>query len=410
MVVSVGGAAAPITKALEVASPRFVLFVVSSDSRPQVEDEVLPSLVGNLPQWECLTVTDHEDIGRCYGEIRRGLVGWMERRELKDSEVAVDITGATKPMSAALALSAVERFSSFKYVGGDIRDKRNLGVVVDGAERILTCQNPWNTFAVRDLERAASLLRECHADLAAAVLGEAAKRCDEAIAARLDVLSRLVQSYGFADRFDFKGAINAYRRGRSSLSLVVGQSLRVKTECDFKRWEVLREQTKDNSQTPGRETILELIANADRRAGQFRWDDAVGRLYRVIELYAQGLAKRAFESELGKVPRASLPAEHRAWMQREYGTPRDGMYKLGIQPLFRILERCGGTQLRSAGSYNRLKKHLQRRNSSLFAHGSIPVKERAFRGFRAAVLAELKIGEDEIPGWPDIASALEQVL
>ena len=409
LVISVGGAAAPITKALTEANPGFVLFVVSSASKPQVVNEIVPSLRKAL-QWEYLEVDDHQDIGKCYGKIRKGLSSWLDRRDLKEAEVAVDITGATKAMSAALALAAVERLSMFHYVGGDTRDKGNLGVVVDGAEHVFTCQNPWNTYAVRDLERAAALIREYHADLAADVLGRAAQRCDGKIARTLQVLEGLVRSFAFADRFDFKNAIHHYKQCQSNLELVVhDDSLFQLIEEAFRHWEQLREQTKDSGKTPGRETVLELLANADRRAKQSRYDDAVGRLYRATELHVQGLAKSAFGAELGKLRLDSLPPEYQSWMRNEFVHSEEEKYKLGVRNLYRVLEHCGKLPANQVGAYDRLKGHLQKRNNSLFAHGSIPVKEPDYERFKKAVFQEITAKEEEIPEWPDIAGILEQV-
>ena len=380
--------------------------MVSDGSKPQVEQEILPAISGTPPQWECLPVTDHQDIGRCYGEIRQGLADWLRRRDLQDSDVAVDITGATKAMSAALALAAVERLSSFRYVGGDTRDSKNLGVVVDGSERTFVCENPWNTYAVRDLERAGTLMREYHADIAGEVLSGAARRCNGEMRTRLDALSHLLWSFASADRFDFGGALDGYRRCRRLLPLVLGDALLVPVEDTFQRWRVLRTQTKRTDTTPGRETVLELVANANRRAHQGRYDDAVGRLYRAVELHAQRLLKAAFGTELGKLHPASLPVRHRPWLRENFRQHPDGHYKLGIERLFRVLKRCGGLPDGQRETYERLKPHLFKRNHSLFAHGSRPVKEHDYREFRDALYRELGISRYEIPVWPDLQSIL----
>lgn len=411
LVISVGGAPAPVKAALDEADPRFVLFVVSSGSKAQVEGSILPAISGAPPQWECLMVTDHQSIETCYAEIRRGLAGWLKRRDLGDREVAVDITCATKAMSAALALAAVERLSTFRYVGGDARNRRNLGVVDDGSEQVFESRNPWNTYAVRDLERASVLMRGYYADLAAEVLGGAAERCDNSMRTKLTVLSSLVRSFAHADRFDFKSARASYRRYYREVPFVVrDDSLAEQAKTAFSRWKRLNEQTKDSGRTPGRETVLELIANADRRAVQSRYDDAVGRLYRAVELHVQGLAKERFGDELGRLRLQSLPGDAaRSWMRREYGEPTDGSYKLGIEALFRVLRRFGGLPHDQTHSYDELKNHLQKRNNSLFAHGSIPVKERDYQEFRGAVLEEMSIPADDVPAWPDLGGVLERI-
>ena len=69
MVASVGGSPEPVRKALYEGRPSYALFVVSDASRSQVEDEILPGLGCGL-QYGYLEISDHQDIGICYQEIR----------------------------------------------------------------------------------------------------------------------------------------------------------------------------------------------------------------------------------------------------------------------------------------------------------------------------------------------------
>ena len=142
LIASVGGAPQPVIAAIEWRKPDFILFAVSKDSRAQVEDAILPAL-DYVPQNESVTISDHQDIGACYQEIRNAAEAWLNRRGIADDEVYVDNTGGTKAMSSALLLATVERFSAFTYVGGEVRSAEGLGIVVDGAERVITSQNPW---------------------------------------------------------------------------------------------------------------------------------------------------------------------------------------------------------------------------------------------------------------------------
>ncbi len=408
MVMTAGGSPAPIRAALTEGRPDFVLFVVSHGSRGQVESEVLPQFPHQF-QWEYLVITDHQDIGTCYYEIRRGLIDWLGRRALTDADVVVDITGGTKAMSAALALAGVERLSNFRYVGGTKRDADNLGVVVTGSERIIGCRNPWNKYAIRELERASRLLDDSYADSAASVLGQAIGRCDDSVQVRLRPLSDLVSALAASDRFDFKKAISKFNPLRKALEQILSWDLWQELLALHEHWSKVREQTKYSSITPRRDTILELIANADRRAIQSRYDDGVGRLYRAVELYAQGLARQSFGAELGKVPFESLPKDRNAEIRREFGKPREGIYELGTKKLFEMLRYDDNVPDDIIGIYTRLRKHLHARNNSLYAHGSVPVTKKQFLEFREAIRVELSIADSEIPTWPDISSALSEL-
>ena len=402
MIASVGGSPEPVRKALGEGRPPYALFVVSGASRSQVEDEILPGL-GYVPQYGYLEISDHQDIGICYQEIRTDIERWLSERKLAPEEVYIDITGGTKAMSAALMLAAVERFKNFTYVGGSSRDSNNLGTVVTGSELVVRCQNPWVTYAVRELDRANGLLEGFYADSAAAVLEDAARKCDESQRARLEAFAGLAKALGLADRFDFKRAHSEFLRWHQKLELSLDYPLYQRLVSLHEHWKAVGDQVKHNDQTAGRETLLELVANADRCAKQSRYDDAVGRLYRAVELRSQQLVKQAFGAELGKVSIECFPAVRREEVIEKLGQPDDGPYKLGIQNLFQILEFSEDEALsEQAHTYDCLKDHLQKRNNSLLAHGLLPVKKESFESFWKSALSALGLCDSDIPRWPQL--------
>ena len=410
LIASVGGSPQPVIKAIEWQKPDFILFVVSEGSRAQVEGEVLPAL-DYVPQREFAVVPDHQDIGTCYQEIRDAASAWLARLGIADSEVYVDNTGGTKPMSSALAMAAVERFSAFTYVGGARRSAEGLGVVLDGAENVISARNPWNQYAVRDLERANWLLSQFHADAAARILGEAAGRCDKEFRNRLLGFADLAEAMGEADRFRFGAAFKKFNGRRRELEFTLGYPAFSSAATLSDAWNKLDLQTKSDGKTPGRETLLELLANAERRAKQSRYDDAAGRLYRAVELRGQQLARYAFGAELGRPRLDDFPANRRADAQALLGAPdEDGRYKLGVQKLYEALSLSEDEILREQGAaYERLKGHLAVRNESLLAHGLKPVREEVFNNFWRDALDVLGVQESEIPRWPELNLALPQI-
>ena len=183
--------------------------------------------------------------------------------------------------------------------------------------------------------------------------------------------------------------------------------------CDFSgiqrlislhgHWRAVRDQTKDNGRTAGQETLLELLANAERRAKQSRFDDAVGRLYRAVELRGQQLVKQAFGAELGRVALERFPASRRNDVLDKLGEPRCGAYKLGVQNLFQALEFGEDEDLcAQARIYDCLCNHLSNRNSSLLAHGLQPVAKERFESFWEAALPALGLCDADIPRWPQL--------
>ena len=286
-------------------------------------------------------------------------------------------------------------------MGGSSRDSNNLGTVITGSENVVKRQNPWVTYSVREFERANWLLASFYADSAAEILEAAARKCDESQRARLEAFAGLAKALGLSDRFDFKGAYSELARWRHKLELLLDYPLYQRLVSLHGHWKAVKDQVAQNNMTAGRETLLELLANADRRAKQSRYDDAVGRLYRAVELRGQQLVKRAFGAELGKVSTECFPAVRREDVIEKLGQPDDGPYKLGVQRLFQVLEFSEDESLREqAQIYDRLKNHLQKRNNSLLAHGLQSIKKESFESFWKSALSTLGICDSDIRRWP----------
>lgn len=413
LIASVGGTPAPIIETMQRQKPDFVLFVASEGSKPEVEARILTEEtlreLGYTPQYETMTLSDHQSVGDCYREIRGAASEWVARRGMAAESVYVDYTGGTKTMSAALVLAGVERFSAFTYVGGDRRDKGGLGVVLDGAETVIYSQNPWNQYAARDLERANELLAGFHADAAADILHEAASKCDPEHKNRVRGFASLALALGEADRFSFGSARGAFGQARgNSLEYTLDYPTFQKLSDMAVGWDKVAVQINAPGKTPGRETLLELLANAERRAAQSRYDDATGRLYRAVELRGQQLARDAFGAELGKIKPDAFPADRRADAQDMFGDPdENGVIKLPIQNLYAALQFSEDERLREQGAkYDRIKGHLTQRNQSLLAHGVSPVSQGGFESFWKAALEVLEVEESEIPRWPPLELTL----
>lgn len=401
-VISVGGSAEPIAKSLNEAKPAFVMFVVSEGSKPEVEANVLPRL-GYVPQYNCISVADAGDLAACYETLRTAIPKWLAERALLPPEVYVDITGSTKPMSAALAMAGAEHFAQFCYVSGKERDKGGLGVVKTGTEEVFRTVNPWDKLAARERDRATWLFRSYYGEAAAEQLRQAAEKCGPELQQELKALAGLADCFASADRFQFADVYARHRKVRDQLSLIFshrGQhSLFVALDHLADHWNSVAEERKGEGATVSA-TLRELLANAERRASQARRDDAVARLYRAAELFAQGKLQEAYGWKLGKASlevSVSLPPENRRSLQGEFGP------KLALQQAFRALgcsPRPGDREI--SGRYEAIKGHLQKRNESILAHGLRAAREEDFQSFWNALLPVVEVTEGEIPRWPGL--------
>jgi CRISPR-associated protein (TIGR02710 family) len=125
--------------------------------------------------------------------------------------------------------------------------------------------------------------------------------------------------------------------------------------------------------------VEDLLFNAERRAGQQRYDDAVARVYRALELVAQIRLKTKYgidtaNVELGKIPQPLLA-------ELECARSAEGRVELGLLKAWILLETMPDPVLGPWFTQRKgqVKDFLSVRNSSILAHGVRPVDEAVYR-------------------------------
>lgn len=121
--------------------------------------------------------------------------------------------------------------------------------------------------------------------------------------------------------------------------------------------------------------IYDLWLNALRRCDQGRFDDAVARLYRIVEWIAQWVLRKDFDIDTKDIPEEFIPNELREPRDRALHKNREGKYQA---PLFYAWElvrlKSQGALGQWAGSNGKsLLTFTKVRNSSILAHGNQPI-------------------------------------
>ncbi|MCC6367834.1 MAG: TIGR02710 family CRISPR-associated protein [Bryobacterales bacterium] len=402
---SLGGTPTPVIEALKRGPVECALFVVSEKSEPLVEQSILPA-IGYLLQWECVRMRDPDDLNTCYQEIRRAISDWLDRRRLQPEQVYFDLTGGTKPMSAALTLAAVERIPLYHYVSG-AREKEGLGTVITGTERSITGLNPWKQFAIRQRELATQLYEQGHIEAAAELLDQASQSVTER-SETLKALARLCRVLAKLDLFQFKGLPKDLGQCRRQLEVAFEQHGADKLITWLRElWvhvQALEAESRSRKDHP--RSLLELLANARRRHRQHRHDDAIARLYRAAELYAQNRLYAAFGATSGHISLASLDGGLAANLRSAF--PDDLVYgerlQLSCAKGFAALKYSPLVEdHRLPEVYECLKPALEKRNQSWLAHGTRPAESADFDQMWELLIGKFGIAESAIPEWPKIS-------
>jgi len=405
--ITVGGSHQPIATSIKSQNPDRVVFICSDGakgSKSQVIGEGKPcevrkgtEVIESLPniptqlelgdrfdaERDLVLIQEPDNLTECYSKINQKIRA--VKQESPNAEIAADYTGGTKTMSVALATAALDaeinlfittsttRQNLIKVESGErTRKAATTGVVVtktvDKALPVYL-QNYNYTAAIADLQ---NLLQSTE------LSSDQTRQIDEL----------LDQCEGFDawDRFDHRLALsrlqpymkqsNIQPYGLFLKKVIASRSLLDK-ELD----------TSDGMTGHGYEVVEDLLLNADRRASQKRYDDAVGRLYRAIELLEQIRLFKQYGILTGDVDISKLPEQ----LQAEYESRKASNHKKKLQlALFQSYDLLSKFTDDPLGQLfvtykDRILNSLETRNHSLFAHGFQPISESSYRAFNQVI-------------------------
>lgn len=318
------------------------------------------------------------------------------RAEYPNALIELDFTSGTKPMSAAAVAAAVaRRVPRLHYAVGPrdetgrvIRTEKLVSFDTDQmvADPLL-CElgrlfNEGQHSAVRS--QAGSLVKEL---------------TDPLLRARAESLAYLAEVYEHWDRFAWNEAFCLLREYRKR-DRATGCLHEAGWDLDRLADQVAHlKRCKAPHVYPAR--LADLLANAQRRIGQGRHDDAAARLYRLTEYIAQVRFRKQFGIKELNNPTGNVSLEQIAPYAPQLAAylsshkkPENGRISLGVRYTIAALAEAKDSvgqlmQERYNPSKNapftsekgRLGYLLDQRNQSLLAHGTVPVTEKMATAF-----------------------------
>lgn len=415
LLISVGGTPEPVAYSINRHCPEALILFASRESRREIEDKVRPLTTHRWRDQEVVTTESHEDLTACLSALERDLPRALASLGLRYEDLLVDYTGGTKTMSAALVLGTVHKPVRYSYVGGKVRGKAGLGVVLDGSELVVLSPNPWDVLASELRRRLARQFNHGHFAEAAETAREAAQRVGECWQPFYSALARLCEGYHLWQGLDVTKVpahlpralqeldIFAKGSGEPALLAFVAAARR-----DAERLQAVAEAQKAAGQKGRpvppealRALVVDLVANAELTAGRLRRaDDGVARLYSAIEklakaeLLALGIDNSACRPE-------QLPEPLREDYARRYRDPESGLLKFGLMASYELLQALDRpVGQRFAARREDLRAVLNVRNMSLLVHGWQPVREDVYEKMLAVTLDFLELEREALPQLP----------
>ncbi|MFM8524911.1 MAG: TIGR02710 family CRISPR-associated CARF protein, partial [Cyanobacteriota bacterium] len=401
LIITLGTSPEPIINCISSLRPDRVVFLCSTESQVLVDTVLSKVPLHDFQAERDLVVLQQRLSGKGSDGVENELdqldrvyiraldLFLRVRDEDRGCRIIADYTGGTKTMTTGLAMAAID--------DGDVKLHLTVTDRSRGQSAISGYSSPVavSTAAIharrlRDRELPSLLKRHDY---------EAARQAVRRVQAIVDPdadtrqwlqwLEALLVGLDAWDRFDHRRALDVLeglgdRRLHQPLLFplkrVIGSRRLLDQEAEEQRWPQMKGH--------GLEAVEDLLRNAERRAGQERYDDAVGRLYRAMELTEQLLLKIGVCEQVGpegiltgdvdleRLPEALQPRWQAKAAQSHAGQPsaKPRPLKIGLADGFDLLADLGHpTGLEWQQRRAELINAINTRNSSLFAHGFQPV-------------------------------------
>ena len=419
LLISVGGAPEPIIKSIELNNPEGIIFFVSRSSYNSVSEKILPAVMDickRIPPHEIVVSPDEQDIGESSFALLKEVPVAMKKlgREWQWPETC-DLTGGTKPMSAALVWASSRFPCIFSYIGSDSpqsRTKGGLGIVINGHERCMLRENPWNAIAYYDVKQAVTLFNGGQYANAVLSLNATLERVSDPQRKRLlNLICGIWKGYEFWDAFNHKNAIKEFSKHIQSFVDVaqteepIWPGLTEFAEKTTKCFAELKNLPTNKPEQLSWAKINDLLANALRR-GDFegKYDDATARCYAAIEKYGKHALKLNHGIDNSNCRLEQLPDELVEEYKRKYSSgENEDHLQFGMQATYKILIHLAdpiGT--RFCEIKKDLDKVLPLRNASILGHGFVPIKKSGFDDIFRVALTLMKLEKKDLTAFPEI--------
>lgn len=384
-----------LAKSIQTHNPDKLYFIatnVSLDTIPRIEAAIGHPLQHESP----LQVENAEDVEASWKTTAEAIRSILAAG-FKAEDITLDFTSGTKAMSAGAVLAGVSlQCGWLSYVGGGKRD--DTGRVITGTERVITL-TPNQVFLENRRRLFRDLFNAFQYEACLSLVREARKgNADPDLQDEMDAVENLALAYSCWDKFDHSTAAAHFQKVPRTWNSRWRIDAAASKEMVFKI-DKQRTAYKNSNQIRdkyGPEILADLLANAARRAVEGKYDDAVARLYRAMELTAQALLAQK-DIDTSDVNLEQLPG---AW-QHEYQGSRKPI-QLGQEKAFELLKDTGQPKGNQFLENKRLRNYLSKRNSSILAHGLDPVGKETYDHLRQ------EVNEMAVQAFPGLAALLDK--
>ena len=358
--------------------PHHVIFFASDKSKETIkyveelflkdDDEFIKD-----EDYQIVLINAIDDLNTCF-EAYESKIWELYTAKDNDYQIIMDYTSGTKTMSAAMASCGMFYSKDLISVGGD----RSTGEVSRGTEII----NYQNIYKIYDKFALMRVRYNFNANRFMACIDLLNYIVDMNI--HKESLLYLCKSYYAWDNMDFEEAYDNLRK----VDINHIELMEIRDDIKFNLKALGNIVNSRSVNLKNCYILASLINNSIRRSEEFKYDDAIARLYRSFELIAQSeLSKYDLESsdiDVSILRKNNVSEEFILDLEK---TEEDGKIRIGLEKDYLLLNELGN----GIGKYymenqSKIKNLTRKRNNSILAHGLDSLSEKDFDEFLEIVL------------------------
>lgn len=333
----------------------------------------------DLNHYQFLTIPDVDHFDDCFQTIVK------EIRDHVDYDVIIDYTSGTKTMTMSAAIASVLYHKKLTFISG----KRGQNGLVSPKTEDIRTQNLYSVYDKLLFGKVKDAFNSYRFKTAEVILDEIVDLENR------NTYQKLFQAYNFWDKFNHQ------------------EAAKIITQEDMGNLKDIKEILTNNKEFLGTlvnakkirgiYVLADLLNNTQRRFQEDKYDDALARLYRAVELIAQQHLQDTYQINTSQVDLDKVPETLQDYYERK--RDRNGKITIGLREDYVLLheldEQLGDAFL----SDNRLKYLLQSRNNSILAHGLEPITGEKIAEIKELYEKTLQLG---IMIYPNIEELMQK--
>jgi CRISPR-associated protein (TIGR02710 family) len=344
-------------------APSKVLFFGTKKSKAtvnEIKSQYQSKTSRKLDFSEFIEITNYDKFDHCFLVMKKEM-DRLENSDNNNHDIIIDYTSGTKTMTTAASTLSILYHKKLSLISGK-RGKK--GIVVAGTEQIHD-QNLYSVYDILLLEKVQEFFNSFRFEQALDTLDQIISIPER----KKKNYNHLLVAYSLWDKFNHSQAVEC-------LNLVDREFL-VETS---KNKEFLNKLVNTSDPSIKNEFLLaDLINNAERRILEAKFDDAIARLYRSVELFAQYILLKNYKLEtnninIGILRDHSIKEEYIEILE-DLGHSYDGKIKIGLYKSYDLLNQLNHPIGSRFLDDKEIQNLLTKRNNSILAHGYKQVKK-----------------------------------